>query len=93
MEFRIPQALWYRNQVRALTDGVRRLSDLPDDEARAALLACCRSEAWVEKMLSQRPFKSREEVLEAAERFRGQVEGAAEPLADVMRNVEALLRI
>lgn len=62
-----PQALWQWNRSRALTDGVRRLSDLPEDEARAALYACCASRRWVERMLSQRPFKNREEVFEAAE--------------------------
>jgi len=51
-----------------VTDGVRRLNDLPDDEARATLRACCASSRWVERMLSQRPFKDRDEVFAAAER-------------------------
>jgi OHCU decarboxylase len=46
---------------------VRRLSDLPDDEARAELRACCGSTQWVERMLRVRPFKNREEVFESAE--------------------------
>lgn len=32
-----------------------------------ALRACCASPAWVERMLSQRPFKDRDEVFAAAE--------------------------
>jgi OHCU decarboxylase len=48
---------------------VRRLSDLPEAEARAALLACCGSRRWVERMLSQRPFKDADEVFAAAERL------------------------
>lgn len=49
-----------------MSDGVRRLSDLPDGEARAELRACCGSSRWVERMLSQRPFKNRDEVFESA---------------------------
>jgi 2-oxo-4-hydroxy-4-carboxy-5-ureidoimidazoline decarboxylase len=49
-----------------LSDGVRRLSDLPEAEARAELLACCGARRWVERMLGQRPFKDRTEVFEAA---------------------------
>lgn len=69
----MPQALWHRNRVRALTDGARRLSDLPEAEARSELLACWANDAWVEKMLSQRPFKDDAEVWAAAERFWGQL--------------------
>jgi 2-oxo-4-hydroxy-4-carboxy-5-ureidoimidazoline decarboxylase len=48
---------------------VRRISDLPDDEAAAELRACCASARWVERMLSQRPFKDENEVFESAERI------------------------
>jgi len=48
---------------------VRRISDLPDDEAAAGLRACCASPRWVERMLSQRPFKDADEVFESAERL------------------------
>ena len=65
----MPQALWHWNRVRALTDGERRLSDLPDDEARAELLDCCDAPAWAAGMLSQRPFKNRDEVFAAGERY------------------------
>src|SRR5205085_1652027 len=66
---RTPQALWHRNRARAITDGVRRISDLPDDEAGAALRACCASSKWVQRMLSQRPFKDADEVFASAERI------------------------
>jgi len=48
---------------------VRRISDLPDDEAGAELRACCAAPRWVERMLSQRPFKDADEVFESAERI------------------------
>lgn len=48
---------------------MRRISDLPDDEARAALLACCGSNRWAERMLSQRPFRDRDDVFDSAERI------------------------
>jgi len=48
---------------------VRRLSDLPTDEAAAELRTCCASERWVTRMLSQRPFKDRDEVFASAERI------------------------
>ena len=48
---------------------MRRISDLPDGEAAAELRACCASPRWVERMLSQRPFKDADEVFEAAERI------------------------
>jgi hypothetical protein len=66
---RTPQALWHRNRARAVTDGVRRISDLPEGEAAAELRACCASPRWVERMLSQRPFKDADEVFESAERI------------------------
>ena len=48
---------------------MRRISDLPDDEAGAALRACCASSRWVARMLSQRPFKDAQEVFDSAERI------------------------
>jgi hypothetical protein len=48
---------------------VRRISDLPEEEARAELFACCGSSRWVERMLSQRPFKDRDEVFASATRI------------------------
>jgi len=46
----------------------RAIDDLPADEARAALLRCCGSSRWVERMLAERPFKDRERLFEAAAR-------------------------
>ena len=48
---------------------MRRLSDLPEAEARAALRACCGAGRWVERMLTQRPFKNADEVFASAERI------------------------
>jgi 2-oxo-4-hydroxy-4-carboxy-5-ureidoimidazoline decarboxylase len=48
---------------------VRRISDLPEEETRAELFACCGSSRWVERMLSQRPFKDATEVFESAVRI------------------------
>ncbi|MFI5279634.1 MAG: 2-oxo-4-hydroxy-4-carboxy-5-ureidoimidazoline decarboxylase [Gemmatimonadales bacterium] len=48
---------------------MRRISDLPDAEAAAELAACCASARWVARMLSQRPFKDRDEVFESADRI------------------------
>ena len=48
---------------------MRRISDLPLEEAAAELRACCASARWVERMLSQRPFKDANEVFESAERI------------------------
>ena len=48
---------------------MRRLSDLPEPEARAALRACCGASRWVERMLTQRPFKNTDEVFASAERI------------------------
>lgn len=48
---------------------MRRISDLPDAEAAAELAACCASARWVERMLSQRPFKDKDEVFASAERI------------------------
>ena len=86
----MPQALWHRNRVGPLSDGVRRLSDLPVDEARAELRACGAGTEWAERMLSQRPFKSRDEVFEAAERFWTQV-SPGERFESVRQRLEKLL--
>ncbi len=90
----MPQALWHHNRVWEITDGVRRLSDLPEAEARTALLTCCASAEWTERMLSQRPFKDRDEVFAAAERFWEQLgAGAPEPLENVRQRLSRLLEL
>src|SRR4051812_25997913 len=43
------------------------LNALPHDEARAALLCCCGSTRWVERMLAERPFASTSALLAAAD--------------------------
>ena len=48
---------------------MRRLNHLPAGEDRQALLACCASARWVDRMLSQRPFKDANEVFDAATRI------------------------
>ena len=48
---------------------MRRISDLPGAEAAAELAACCGSARWVARMLSQRPFKDRDEVFDSADRI------------------------
>ncbi len=90
----MPQALWHHNRVWQITDGVRRLSDLPEPEARTALLTCCASAEWTERMLSQRPFKDRDEVFAAAERFWQQL-GAPAPgeWQAVKQRLEAMLQL
>jgi len=43
------------------------LNALPYDDASAALLRCCGSTRWVERMLAQRPFASTSALLAAAD--------------------------
>lgn len=45
------------------------LDDLPEAEARAALLKCCGSSRWALRMLAERPFRDRERLFEAASRI------------------------
>lgn len=51
-----------------MSDGLRHLNALPEEEARAALKACCGANRWVRGMLGQRPFKDLDEVFETSER-------------------------
>jgi 2-oxo-4-hydroxy-4-carboxy-5-ureidoimidazoline decarboxylase len=41
--------------------------DLPDDQARALLLACLSAPGWAEQVLAGRPYRSRERLLAAAD--------------------------
>jgi 2-oxo-4-hydroxy-4-carboxy-5-ureidoimidazoline decarboxylase len=43
-----------------------RFDSLGDDEARAALRACCGATRWVDAMMGRRPFGTRERLLECA---------------------------
>jgi 2-oxo-4-hydroxy-4-carboxy-5-ureidoimidazoline decarboxylase len=47
--------------------GLERLNAAPAAEARAALLACCSSPAWAERMLADRPFADADAVYDAAD--------------------------
>ena len=44
------------------------LNGLPQSEAEAVFLACCRSTAWARRMAEARPFPMLEDMFEAAER-------------------------
>ncbi len=50
-----------------LPDGLARLNALAPDGARAALLRCCGSEVWVERMLEARPFRGEAEFFDMSE--------------------------
>ncbi len=51
-----------------MAEGLRLLNALPDEQARAILLACCGSSAWVAHMLSRRPFVNAPQLLEIGAR-------------------------
>lgn len=48
-------------------DGLRRLNELPADQARAELERCCGARAWVEAVLAARPFEDKVALFAAAE--------------------------
>ena len=52
---------------------VAKLNGLPEPEARAALVRCCGSTAWVEGMLAGRPFATEAALLAAAERIESEM--------------------
>lgn len=47
--------------------GLERLNRLPAREAEAALLACCGSSYWAQRLAAQRPFRSAEDLFAAAD--------------------------
>jgi 2-oxo-4-hydroxy-4-carboxy-5-ureidoimidazoline decarboxylase len=47
---------------------LERLNALPREQARDALLACCGSARWAERMLAARPFRDVEALYAEAER-------------------------
>jgi len=51
--------------------GIERFNHLSRVQARKALLACCGSEKWAERMLAARPFRSTAQLLEAADKTWG----------------------
>ncbi len=44
-----------------------RFDELPEEDARALLLRCMAAPDWAEQVLAGRPYRSREELLEAAD--------------------------
>ena len=48
--------------------GIERFNHMSRAQARKALLACCGSEKWVERMLGARPFPSSAQLLETADK-------------------------
>ena len=54
---------------------VPRFNTMPEAEAAELLASCCGSSRWVTEMLARRPFRSRDQLLEAA----GVVWGSLEP--------------
>lgn len=50
-----------------MTAGLQRLNALSQEAAEAALLACCGSTRWAQRMANRRPFESEPELLEAAD--------------------------
>ena len=46
-----------------ISAGLRWLNALPDAAAHEALVSCCGSQAWAEKLQRQRPFTNREQLL------------------------------
>jgi 2-oxo-4-hydroxy-4-carboxy-5-ureidoimidazoline decarboxylase len=46
---------------------LQELNTADNESARQELTRCCGSRRWVEKMIAQRPFKSKEELFEAAD--------------------------
>lgn len=51
-----------------MSEPLARLNSLPPAEARAELLKCCGSSRWAEGVAARRPFRSVEELEEAADR-------------------------
>jgi allantoicase len=49
-----------------IAEGLRGLNALPDEAARAALLNCCGSSTWAERVRARRPFHDAAQLLDAA---------------------------
>src|SRR4029453_18261149 len=47
----------------ALGSGLATFNRLPADQARAGLVSCCASPAWVEQMMAARPYRSIDDVM------------------------------
>jgi OHCU decarboxylase len=53
-----------------------RLNEVSDEQASAALLACCGSTRWARAMAEARPFADREAMMEAADRIWASLDAA-----------------
>jgi 2-oxo-4-hydroxy-4-carboxy-5-ureidoimidazoline decarboxylase len=51
-----------------MVDGVDELNGLPESEALTFLLTCCASSSWARNVLAGRPYSSRADLLDRAER-------------------------
>jgi allantoicase len=54
--------------------GAERFNHLSGAQARKALLDCCGSKKWAARMLAQKPFPSRDRLLEAADKIWAELE-------------------
>jgi 2-oxo-4-hydroxy-4-carboxy-5-ureidoimidazoline decarboxylase len=54
-----------------VVNGIERFNALPQDEARAALLACCAAPAWASAVLAARPYSSTQALLRESDRAVG----------------------
>jgi OHCU decarboxylase len=52
-----------------VTPGLERLNALGRPEAEASLLSCCGSREWARRVADERPFRSAEDLGEAADRI------------------------
>jgi OHCU decarboxylase len=52
-----------------VTGALDRLNALPREEAEVRLLACCGSRQWARRLAGDRPFRSAEDLGEAADRI------------------------
>lgn len=46
--------------------GLTRLNDMPEPQARAALNACCAADAWLDAVVTARPFAARDDLFGAS---------------------------
>jgi OHCU decarboxylase len=53
--------------------GLAAFNTMAEDEARAAMLACCGSKRWARKMAQARPFPSEDELFAGADRIFGEL--------------------
>ena len=59
------EPVWPEDQLK----GLERVNQLPVEQIRKALLDCCGSDAWVNRMIAQRPFAGEKNLLESADKI------------------------